>query len=317
MNLSALLSRYYLFFACGDAVGKATEFMTLDDIKEKIGPIKGLVDSSLSLCHPELQSWEVTDDTQQNIWLLKRYLKDGFISVDNTVSALLDWVEETHAVEKKYIGPSSLASLNAIKAGKDPNTTGINGTTCGAIMRVPAIVFASKLLGLDMDKSIYESLKCTHNNSIALESAYAYAYALSAALDGKEKSRIIKEAFRGCEAGFKNSPWISAGATLKGRLESLLKLDFLAWSEDSLKDYLYKVMGTGLPSYETSTAVFAFFMYCKDPVSLIMLASETGGDTDTIAALSSSLLSLVDRETAMPKEIAFPVIENNKLELDI
>ena len=33
MSTSQLLSRYYSFFACGDAVGKATEFMTPQDIQ--------------------------------------------------------------------------------------------------------------------------------------------------------------------------------------------------------------------------------------------------------------------------------------------
>ena len=67
MTTSQLLSRYYRFFACADAVGKATEFMTHQDIKTNMGRISGLVDPSKSLTHPDLPIWAVTDDTEQNL----------------------------------------------------------------------------------------------------------------------------------------------------------------------------------------------------------------------------------------------------------
>ncbi|MDT3389865.1 MAG: ADP-ribosylglycohydrolase family protein, partial [bacterium] len=142
MTTSRLLSRYYRFFACGDAVGKATEFMTPDDIRTNMGRITGLVDPARSITHPDLPIWAVTDDTEQNLWLLRRYLKDGKVTIENTVSELVKWIEGTGAVEKHYIGPSSLKALQGITAGQDPLKAGINGTTCGGIMRAPAAVFA-------------------------------------------------------------------------------------------------------------------------------------------------------------------------------
>ncbi len=103
MNLSHLLSRYYLFFACGDAVGKATEFMTLQEIQDTIGHIDGFVSPSLSRNHSDLKEWEVTDDTEQNLFILRAYLKDKKVTIENTVDALVDWINTTGAVEKKYI----------------------------------------------------------------------------------------------------------------------------------------------------------------------------------------------------------------------
>ena len=183
MTTSQLLSRYYRFFACADAVGKATEFMTPQDIESNMGRIRGLVDPSKSITHPDLPIWAVTDDTEQNLWLLRRYLKDGKVTIENTVSELVKWIEGTGAVEKHYIGPSSLKALQGIQAGEDPLKAGINGTTCGGIMRAPAAVFASLLLNQDMKECLYNALVCTHNNSVALESAYAYAYVLRQTAD--------------------------------------------------------------------------------------------------------------------------------------
>ena len=313
MNTSQALSRYYLFFAAGDAVGKATEFMSLDDICSKIGRISGLMDSSLSQNHSDLKSWEVTDDTEQNLWLLRRYLKDGKVTIDNTVSALVSWIKETGAVEKKYIGPSSLSALESIINGKDPLTTGLNGTTCGGIMRSPAAVWASILLGQDLDDCIYNALVPTHNTSVAFESAYAYGYALKAAIDGADSQTIFEQAIKGCSIGLSKAPWVWASASLLERLRYLETLNLSKWNDEDLKRFLYGVLGTGLPSYETSASVAALAMHTDSPVKAIFLASETGGDTDTIAALAASLISMMNTEEQLPESISSVLLEHNDL----
>ncbi len=316
MSTSRLLSRYYSFFACGDAVGKATEFMTPQDISERFGRITSMPDISKSITHGDLPQYAVTDDTEQNLWLLRRYLKDRNVTVENTVDELLKWIDGTGAVEKHYIGPSSLKALQGIKNGEDPSTAGINGTTCGGIMRVPAAVFASRLLNKDLDQCIYNALMCTHNNSIALESAYAYAYALSHALDNAGKcttEELLAKAEEGCARGMAKAPWISAGASLKDRLHHLKDLNIRTWDEEAFKAFLYRVLGTGLPSYETSSSVFALLIYTDDPVRTMFLASELGGDTDTIGALACSLASIRNLEASLPEDIEKPVLEFNRI----
>jgi len=321
MTTSRLLSRYYRFFACGDAVGKATEFMTPDDIRTNMGRITGLVDPARSITHPDLPIWAVTDDTEQNLWLLRRYLKDGKVTIENTVSELVKWIEGTGAVEKHYIGPSSLKALQGITAGQDPLKAGINGTTCGGIMRAPAAVFAGMMLNQDIDECIYNALVCTHNNSVALESAYAYGHALNFLLKniiaGKPQlntmEALLTKAEEGCRTGLGKAPWINASAGLLPRLEYMRKLDVVSWPEDRLKDFLYGVMGTGLPSYETAGAVFCLNMYSDDPMRIMFLSAELGGDTDTIGALACSLAAMRNLETELPADMAQTVIEKNDL----
>ena len=118
MNSSALLSRYYTFFACGDAVGKATEFMTPHDISSIFGHITTMPDISKSITHSDLPLYAVTDDTEQNLWLLRRYLRDKAVTIENTVDELLKWIDGTGAVAKHYIGPSSLKALQGIKTAR-------------------------------------------------------------------------------------------------------------------------------------------------------------------------------------------------------
>ena len=315
MNTSQACSRYYTFFACGDAVGKATEFMTPQDIRSVFGSISSMPDISLSITHADLPRYAVTDDTEQNLWLLRRYLKDREVSIENTVDELLKWIDGTGAVDKHYIGPSSLKALQGIRIGEDPLKAGINGTTCGGIMRVPAAVFASRLLNLDMDTCIYNALVCTHNNSIALESAYAYAYALSYALanPGCSNKDLLGKAKEGCTVGLSKAPWISAGASLLDRLIFLEKMDLRRYEEQAFKSFIYGVLGTGLPSYETASAVFALLLYTDDPVKTMFLSAELGGDTDTIGALACSLSGVRNLEAEMPEEIEKPVLEYNRI----
>ena len=321
MTLSQALSRYYAFFACADAVGKASEFMTLRDIRMEIGSVTGLVDPRFSITHGDMPSWAVTDDTEQNLWLLRRYLKDGDVTISNTVDELLKWIEATDAVRKHYIGPSSLKALEGIKNGEDPLKAGINGTTCGGIMRVPCAVFASLLLGKDLDACIYNSLVCTHNNSVALESAYGYAYALRLAIGnalgdkpGETTDEALLEAARkGCRTGVSKAPWESASATLAARLDLLEGLGIKGWTDLRVKDFLYGVLGTGLPSYETSGAVFCLNLYSDDPMRIMFLSAECGGDTDTIGALACSLGSMRNLDVRIPEEIIRPVVDNNHL----
>ena len=315
MNSSALTSRYYSFFACGDAVGKATEFMTPQDIASVFGRITAMPDISKSITHSDLPLYAVTDDTEQNLWLLRRYLKDKAVTIENTVDELLKWIDGTDAIRKHYIGPSSLKALQGIKNGEDPLKAGINGTTCGGIMRVPAAVFAARILNLDLDTCIYNALVCTHNNSIALESAYAYAYALSYALDnpGCSNKDLLGKAKEGCTAGLSKAPWISAGASLLDRLIFLEKMDLRRYEEQAFKSFIYGVLGTGLPSYETASAVFALLLYTDDPVKTMFLSAELGGDTDTIGALACSLSGVRNLEAEMPEEIEKPVLEYNRI----
>ena len=315
MSTSLLLSRYYSFFACGDAVGKATEFMTPQDIRSVFGQITSMPDIAKSITHSDLSQYAVTDDTEQNLWLLRRYLKDGDVTIENTVDELLKWIEGTDAIAKHYIGPSSLKALQGIKNGEDPLKAGINGTTCGGIMRVPAAVFASRLLNLDMDKCIYNALVCTHNNSIALESAYAYAHALSFALDnpGCSEKELLNKAKEGCKAGLQKALWVSAGASLLDRLIFLEGLNLRKYDENTFRNFVYGVLGTGLPSYETAGAVFALLLYSDDPVKTMFLATEMGGDTDTIGALACSLSAMKNTEARLPEEIEKPVLEYNRI----
>lgn len=303
--------------AVGDAMGMPTEFMTQEDIDRIYSPINGLLDPKLSYTHSELSFAGITDDTEQNLYLAKAYLNAGTITVENSAQALSRWVVECDAVAKKYIGPSSLRALNAIKEGVSPLEAGRGGTTCGGIMRTPALVLCA---GSTEEHGLLQSIKMgcipTHHTSQAIEAAAAYGFALRAALEGASIPEMLAAAERGAKLALDSMDYVAAAPSCIRRLKHLMPRLTPETPAQTLREELYYVYGTGLESIDIFTAVMAIFLYKKSDVfGGICLAASLGGDTDTIAALVGALSAAYAGGHNIPEEILRTVAEANQLKL--
>lgn len=298
--------------AVGDSMGMPTEFMTRKAIKAAFGLPDRLLLPEESQNHSNLPHASVTDDTEQNLWLYRMYLEKGRVDVNETALSLLDWAEVTGAAEKKYIGPSSLRALNAIKDGEDPNKAGIFGTTCGGIMRTPAaVLYKDHANEEELAEDIRSCLICTHNTSEALEAAGAYGFALHAAMHGASMEEIIAAAVRG---GERLKATVSFQGCAAGSIDRMLLCRKLSetMSDEELMDYVYDIMGAGLPSCDVAGATFAIFFAAKDDVwKAIRLGAGLGGDTDTIAALAGALCAAYAGKLNIPTEIIKGVFAAN------
>ncbi|MDY0289012.1 MAG: ADP-ribosylglycohydrolase family protein [Sphaerochaeta sp.] len=306
-------------FAVGDALGMSTEFMTRVEILSTIGAVTDLVDSTLSAHHSDLEKGTITDDTEQTLALLERYILEG-VSVNSTLEALLTWIEESDAVAKRFIGPSSLKALQSIKEGSDPREAGKGGTTCGGIMRTLAPVLYAAALGSDRQEMldmVVIALLPTHYTSQALEAACAYASAVYAALEGDSIDQIVNAAIEGGRYGMLKAPYQSCGASSVARLIFIKEYLKTNPSDEVLLDFLFSVLGTGLESADVFAAVFALFLaHPGDTFKVLCLAASVGGDTDTIAALVGGLSRAYKAESKIPSSIVETVYAVNKLSLD-
>lgn len=309
-------------FAVGDALGMPTEFMTRDEIRARFGIVDRLLDPATeSRNHADLRRGQVTDDTEQVLALLDEYLLRGRVDAAETAVRLVRWMRESGAIEKRYIGPSSRAALEAVEAGADPASTGLRGTTCGGVMRSPAAALYSLAAGLPLDEAVLACCLPTHNTSPALEAAMAYAYALRAAAAesgsaATTDSIIAEAAYSGAGAGRASAPYVMCGASLEARLRqfmgSLPGLD----SADSILDFLYGVYGTGLESADVGTAALAIALHAGDDVWLALrLGASAGGDTDTVAALAGALCAARSGRHNIPADILAEVAGSNGLDL--
>lgn len=306
-------------FAVGDAMGMPTEFMTRKEIAGEFGAISTLIPTERSAHHSELSTGSVTDDTEQTLYLLRKYCQDKEVTVEGTVDALLCWIRETDAVSKRYIGPSSLKALQSIESGTPVETAGTGGTTCGGIMRTLAPVLCCHAAGAaepELLRSVRACLLPTHNTSLALEAAGAYGYAVTAALQGNSINDILYAAYQGADKARSLAPYTSCGASSSARIRFLASYVPQVSSSDELLDFLFNVFGTGLESADVCSAVFGLFLYAKEDVWLaIRLAAEVGGDTDTIAALVGALCTAYAGSHNIPAEIVDTVRTVNQLDV--
>lgn len=302
--------------AVGDAMGMPTEFMTQEDIDAIFPSITGLLDPKRSYTHNDMSFASVTDDTEQNLYLAKAYTAEGVITIERSADALSRWIVECDAVAKKYIGPSSLKALSAIRDGADVMEAGKGGVTNGGIMRTPALVLCAGNTG---EEGLLEAIRrgCipTHHTSQAIEAAAGYGFALRAAMDGKPMEEIIDAAKRGAEAGLQSVEYVAAAPTCTRRLEHIQSMRYT--DPQKLREDLYYVYGTGLDSVDVFAAVMAIFLMKKEDVfGAICLAASLGGDTDTIGALVGALSAAYVGGHNIPQSVLGPVLEQNRLDLE-
>lgn len=301
--------------AVGDAFGKVTEYCSLEDIDHKLGRVDTLLTPEESLTHNDLAHGQVTDDTEQNLYLIRQFAKDKEVTAHNTAKALIKWVEETDA--KKYMGPSSTSALRKIKAGEDINKTGLDGTTSGGVMRVPAVFLFST--PDDLVQNVVACLTPTHNTGVAIDAGMTFAFALQAAAkDNSSLGDICSAAYSGSLIGRRYGSQIRTAAVAPGCGERVRYLEeYLPQIKDerALKEHLYYVLGTTCSSWDVCSSAFAVFLWAKDDVfEAVRIATEVGGDTDTIACLAGCLSSLYAKGHNIPKEMVDLVAETNNID---
>jgi ADP-ribosylglycohydrolase len=304
--------------AVGDALGMPTEFMSREKIKKEYGIVDHLIDPKYSLIHKDLKYSQITDDTEQNLYLIETYCTDRKITIQNTVSSLIKWMEQTKAVEHGYIGPSSSRALKRIKEGESPEIAGMGGTTCGAPMRVIAPVLCLYDQSEEgLKKAIFNCTVPTHNTNLAMEAAMCIGFAIKAAIDGYSYDEIIHRAYEGAVTGRASSDYDYVGASCKNKAEILVEQIKKAKSEDEVLDIIYYLNGTTMEANDISSAVLGIFSFAKDDVwKSIKLGASVGGDTDTIAAIAGALSCSYAKKHNIPDEILKAVVSNNNLDLN-
>lgn len=300
--------------AVGDAMGLATEGKTREEINRLYPKIDGLLPMDAESSRKDEVPGTITDDMGQNLYLILAYLNDRRITIENSVTALQNWVDETNG--DRFMGPSSRRALLAIQNGESVYTAGKSGTSCGAVMRMPSVTLCSNLHNTDqLDDAIACACVPTHNTSLALVPAFAYAYALREALLGGSMDNIVSTAIRIAEKKQASMDYVIAGPSCAKRLAKI-RAEMPSYAdEEDFMDTMYSVYGTTLASIETFTTVMAIFMYCGDDVyRAIRIAVGIGGDTDSIAALAGALCAAYASGHNIPQGIIDTISEVNGLD---
>ncbi len=275
--------------AIGDALGMPTQLLPPAEVAARFGVLDGF--RAAGGDHPiaaGLPAGSITDDTEQALLLARLLLETG-----GRVPARV-WAERLAAWEDgmrargslDLLGPSTRAAIAAIRAGADPADAGRAGTTNGAAMRIAPVGIAirSHDLGALVDL-VAEACLPTHGTGVAIAGAAAVAAAVSAGLDGADRSAATEVAIAAAELGEHRGHWV-AGASVGARIGWAAALG----ARPDGADRLGALVGTSLATQESVPTAFGLLAFADgDGWRACLAAAQGGGDSDTIAAIAGAI----------------------------
>lgn len=304
--------------AIGDALGMPTQTLPRETISAS-GGITGF--RAAAPDHPlahGLPAGHVTDDTEQALLLADALIAGhGRIDPRRLADDLDRWEQDARARgSADLLGPSTLAAIQAVRAGTAPELAGANGTTNGAAMRIAPVGVATAAtdIGALVD-AVEQACLVSHHTSIAIAGAAAVAAVVSAGVEGIGLATAVALGITAARAGVRRGRWV-AGADVASRIAWCTEL---AGRKDAVvaTDRVVMLIGTSLATQESVPAAFAMLLlHPDDPWAACCAAASLGGDTDTIAAMTGAMAGAVHGVGAFPEDAVATVRSVNDLDLE-
>jgi ADP-ribosylglycohydrolase len=257
--------------ACGDAIGKQTEGLSRDDVRRWYpagvrgfeGTPGAVIPRYVGNRKREWRIGETTDDTERTIAVARAILADGGDVRHTTVGReLLACVKCVHP---------GIASLWEFHQAGDPARVAQRHDGCGAAIRMTpvGILYRSDHFDAIVAASRAASIS-THGGPLALAAAAATAVAVSAAIDGAEPDDIFALA---CRA--------AAHAEFADALRRV-------------RDDVSRRSETRVPYPNDPLTVvplaLALATTMDSAADAILLATNIGGDSDSVASIAGAIL---------------------------
>ena len=281
-----------LGLAIGDALGMPTQLQSRQQIVDAYGPLlPGFEPAPAG--HPiaaGMAAGQVTDDTEQAVILAQVLIHGGgLVDPQELAARLVAWEADMRARGSlDLLGPSTRRALADLLAGGDIETTGRNGDTNGAAMRITPVGIATAPETAALVAAVEAASLVTHNTGIALAGASAVAAAVSAGVAGLGFEAAIGAALSAASAGAHRGRWV-AGADVASRIRWAIGL-VAGLADPDACDLVQRLVGTSLATQESVPAAFALWsLHPHDPWLTCRLGASVGGDCDTIAAMAGAM----------------------------
>jgi ADP-ribosylglycohydrolase len=305
--------------AAGDSMGMPSSMMSPETIQNKFGNYitDFLPAPEGHIIHDKMVAGQVTDDTQQTLAIADSIIDNGEVIPDDIAKRLIKWADEINAFKTLAVGPSSFRALFAIKDGKSIYETGAVGDTNGAVMRIGAVgIYGRGELTRTID-AVENACIPTHNTNIAIAGASAVAMAIGKCITGvRDIDEIIKVAIEAAELGMsRGNIWYSASIVERTKL-AIDIVDQNSSKENIIKD-LYNLIGAGVQVSETVPTCLALTKLSKgNIIDAVELATNLGGDCDTIGAITGSICGAYSGADNIPAKWKKLLQEVNKYDFD-
>lgn len=314
----------------GDALGAPTELWSIEEIFERYGGLADRFEAPTPDTFAGANAGrraEVTDDASQLYYLARAIvLADGRLDQRAWIACLLDWA--ANSPKAGFMGPTTLAIVNALREGKPLDEVGVVGTskrklptlgtTNGAAMRVaPAgLIHPGDIVGA-CNTALVTCLP-SHDTDVAIASACAVAAGVAVAMTGATFDEVVKACIEGGELGAQlaaEHARVPPGPRFSTRLKMALDIAGRGNSDRGFLTDLEAAIGSGVLACESVPAAIAIFAFAKgDPLRTVALCASAGGDTDTLATMAGALSGAMAGVAGLPRSLVGEFLAVNDAE---
>lgn len=289
--------------AIGDSFGMPAEMWDQEKVRATFGYISDFIPSPVeNEISGGFKAGETTDDTIVAFITAQALIRmNGQINPIDIVNSIEDWSVQ-NPKSKTIIGPSTRKAFEAIHAGSDINEAGKNGITNGAGTRVApvGVILKSDEPELIADKTVKVCM-ATHNTNYAIAGASAMAAAVAHGIEGKPLKDILECILRASAAGGKRGHHIGDESVSDRIKASFERSDRIA-DDDKFIRCQFVENGSSLPMIETAPSALAIaYRSNGDIMRAARLATNMGGDTDTVAAMACMVVGAHVGALAIPE----------------
>ncbi|MBI4477097.1 MAG: ADP-ribosylglycohydrolase family protein [Acidobacteria bacterium] len=293
--------------ATGDAIGKQTETLSHEDvlrwypngIRGFEGPPGAVIPRYAGNKRHEWRIGETTDDTERTIAVARAILQDGDVRHVSVGRELLTC--------KKSVHPG-VRSLWEFHQAAEPARVTQRHDGCGAAVRVAPVgmLYSSRRLD-EIVRGAREASISTHGGPLALAAAAATAAAVSGAIDGAGPHEITELAQRAatqaeCErSGSAHAVFAQAMRAMHADLCQRTEL------------HPAQVAATYFPNGPLTIVPLAITLatVMESAQDAILLATNIGGDSDSVASIAGAILGARDPDTVNDEWYAVVEVVND------
>lgn len=305
--------------AIGDAMGMPPELWSRKRIKEKYGEItdflEGDPENEISY---QYHRGNFTDDTSQALVIVDSLYETGFIPKAEVIATnLLKWAKKENAFDNNILGPTSKATLELFAEGKDASQYSDQALSNGAAMRIAPVGTLFRVKDKDELCDYVKAIsKITHSSDITLAGASMIAVAVSSALEHKDRDKMVQDVLSVEEYAMSlgaSTVTASLGTRIKYGVELAKKYSA---EEGKFLEELYNMMGASVNTIDSVPCAIAVAYYGFGEVhKTALLATNLGGDTDTIGAMATAISGGASGYNKIPHEDIELINKANNVDL--
>jgi ADP-ribosylglycohydrolase len=313
--------------ATGDAMGAATELLTMKEITATFGYVKTFMGATSKSPAKGLRPGTVTDDFSAGYYLARTLLNAGGVIDENQAKeALLSWA--SHDEYLCFVGPTTRAALSRLRNGEIPDikaSCSSMSATNGAAMKIFGLALLYSCSMEILCRHVLITILPTHANSAAIAGSCAIACAVQAALEIKSREaaateKIIEAAMYGARTGNRlaDEQGLSVPtASVEKRIALAAEIGYKNRKKNTdLLHELSDIIGTGIAVTESVPCVFGIMAAEQNnPLDGIYMAVNIGGDTDTIGSMYGAVAGALHGASAFPADYLSLLESVNSLDI--